>query len=322
MNLETSRPNPDLSVAGVSQCAPSAAERFVPSWRRFKGLTIFSALVILAFIKPVVALLVFAAHSELFAHILLIPFISAYLIWIKRSEFVPESKPNRRLALLPFVAGAGMLIAYRIALGGGWRFAEADYLAVMMFALLCLLLAGAFLFVGVSYLKSIAFPVAFLFLTIPFPDRVRDALEAFFQSGSTEVSYWMLTLSGMPVLRDATHFKMPGFALVVGPECSGIHSSLILFITSLLAAYMFLRTPVRRGLFVLSVIPLGLLRNGFRVFCLGQLGVHYDPLILDSWVHHQVGWMFFLLSLVPLFFLLRYLIKSEARKKPAKAVGI
>jgi exosortase C (VPDSG-CTERM-specific) len=320
MNLETSRPNPDLSAEGAASRAPVSAEPFVPSWRRFKGLAIFSGLVILAFAKPLLMLLAFAPHQELFAHILLIPFVSGYLIWIQRKQFVPESKPNRGLALLPFIVGAVVLMAYRIALSRGVTFAKPDYLAVMMFAFLCFLTVGAFLFVGASYFKSISFPVAFLIFIIPFPVSVRDGLETFFQHGSAMVAYWMLSISGMPVLRDVTYFKMPAFQLNVGPECSGIHSSLILFITSLLAAYIFLRTPVRRGLFVVSVIPLALLRNGFRVFCLGELGVHYDPLILDTAFHHHGGPLFFLLSLVPLFFLLSYLIKSEVRKEPARAV--
>jgi len=221
---------------------------------------------------------------------------------------------------LPFVVGAAVLIGYRIGLSRGSKLGEHDYLAAMTFAFVCFLLVGAFLFVGAKYLKSITFAVAFLFLSVPFPQIMRDGLEAFFQHGSAEVAYWMLTISGMPVLRDGTYFKMPAFALNVGPQCSGIHSSLMLFITSLLAAHFFLRTPVRRWLFVLSVIPLGLLRNGFRVFCLGQIGVHYDPLILDSWFHHRGGALFFLLSLVPLFFLLSYLIKSETRKEQAMAV--
>jgi exosortase C (VPDSG-CTERM-specific) len=274
----------------------------------------------LVFIKPLWSLVTYVMDDDLFTHIVLIPFVSAWLIWGKRKEFVPESKPNRGLAWLPLVVGAAVLTGYRVASGRGWKAEELDYLAVMTFAFLCFLLVGAFLFVGRSYLKSVTFPVAFLFFAVPFPQSVRDGLEALSQHGSAEVAYWMLTVSGMPVLRDVTYFKMPGFALNVGPQCSGIHSSLILLITSVLAAYVFLRTPVRRWLFVLSVIPLGLLRNGFRVFCLGQLGVHYDPLILNSWFHHRGGALFFLLSLAPLFLLLLYFIKAEARQERAMAV--
>ena len=320
MNLETSRPNPDLAPAPDAQPSPAARAGFVPSWRRFKGLAIFATVLVLVFIRPLLALLAFVPHQELYSHILLIPFISGFLIWMKRDEFVPESQPNRLLALLSFAVGALVLIGYRVALGRHWTFEVPDYLAVMVLAFLCFLLGGAFVFVGIKYLKSITFPVAFLFFCIPFPQGVRDGIETFFQHGSAEVAYWMLTISGMPVFRSDTHFKMPGFALRVAPECSGIHSSLILLITSLLAAYLFLRTSWRRWLFVLSVIPLALLRNGFRVFSLGQLGVHYDPLILDTWFHHHGGILFFLLSLVPLFLLLKYLIRSEAPKEKAMAV--
>jgi exosortase C (VPDSG-CTERM-specific) len=320
MNLETGQSNSDVApVAGTSPRTTSPARQFVPSWRRFKGLAIFAGVLVLLFARPLIALLRFAPHEELYSHILLIPFISAYLIWMKRGQVVSESQPNRALALLPFAIGAVVLIAYAIGLKNGRTFADVDYLAIMTLAFLCFLLGGSFIFVGRSYLRSIMFPVTFLFLCVPFPKFVRHGIEVFFQNGSAATAGVMLDLSGMPVLKTGTYFQMPGFSLNVQPECSGIHSSLILFITSLLAAYLFLQTPWRRWLFVLAVIPLALLRNGFRIFSLGQIGVHFDPLILDSWFHHHGGPLFFGLSLVPLFLLLRYLIKSETRKQQVMA---
>ncbi|HWC61542.1 MAG TPA: archaeosortase/exosortase family protein, partial [Verrucomicrobiae bacterium] len=119
-------------------------------------------------------------------------------------------------------------------------------------------------------------------------------------------------------LRTGTSFLMPGFSLNVQPECSGIHSTLVLLITSVLAAYLFLQAPSKRWLFVLFIVPLALLRNGFRVFTLAQIGVHWNPNILNTAFHHHGGPLFFLLSLVPLFLLLKYLIKCEARKPQSK----
>jgi len=116
------------------------------------------------------------------------------------------------------------------------------------------------------------------------------------------------------VLRTNTAFTMPGFSLDVQPECSGIHSSLVLLITSTLAAYLFLRSPYHRWLFILCIVPLAILRNGFRVWSLAEIGVHFNPLILDSAFHHHGGPLFFLLSLIPLFLFLKFLIKCEARK--------
>ena len=45
------------------------------------------AMVLMAcFSVPIYGLLRYAVTSELYSHVLLIPFISAYLIWLKRGE--------------------------------------------------------------------------------------------------------------------------------------------------------------------------------------------------------------------------------------------
>jgi exosortase C (VPDSG-CTERM-specific) len=258
----------------------------------------------------------------LYSHILLIPFISGYLVWLKRGQIVWQPGPSRRMAWLPFVIGSLVLAAYGIALRKGWSPEKSDSLAVMTLSFLCFLLGGGFLFVGSKLLRALAFPVGFLFFSIPFPLALRDGLETFLQGGSTDVAYVFLRASGMPVLLTGTHFQLPSFSLDVAPECSGIHSSLVLIITSLLAGYLFLKRPVNRGLLVLAVIPLALLRNGFRIFTIAQLCVRIGPQMIDSAIHRRGGPVFFVLSLVPLFLLLVYLGKSELRKEQAMAVRV
>ena len=68
---------------------------------------------------------------------------------------------------------------------------------------------------------------------------------------------------------------------------------------------------------VLVVIPLALLRNGFRIFVIAQLCVRIGPQMIDSPIHRHGGPVFFVLSLVPLFLLLVYLSKRELRKEQA-----
>jgi exosortase/archaeosortase family protein len=104
---------------------------------------------------------------------------------------------------------------------------------------------------------------------------------------------------------------LPDISLKVAPECSGIHSTWVLLITSLVAGRVILRRPWKRALLCLAVLPLALLRNGFRVFVLGELCVHVSPRMIDSPIHHQGGPLFFVLSLIPFFLLLYFLSKSE-----------
>jgi exosortase/archaeosortase family protein len=123
----------------------------------------------------------------------------------------------------------------------------------------------------------------------------------------------MLAVSDVPVMREGDlAFRLPGITLQVAPECSGIHSTMVLFITSLVAGHFFLHSPWKRTVLCLAVIPLALLRNGFRIFVLGELCMHIGPEMIDSPIHHHGGPLFFVLSLLP-FFLLLYLLKKSER---------
>ena len=102
-------------------------------------------------------------------------------------------------------------------------------------------------------------------------------------------------------------FNCPELSIEVAQECSGIRSSWVLFITSVLASYLFLKSPWRRAVLIAFVVPLAILRNGFRILVIGLLCVHAGPQMINSMIHKQGGPLFFALSLIPLFLLLWWL---------------
>jgi exosortase len=124
-------------------------------------------------------------------------------------------------------------------------------------------------------------------------------------------AHWMFELAGMPVYYRGLTFQLPNITLMVAPECSGIQSTVALFITSLLAGHIFLRTKWRRSVLTVAVLPLAVLRNGFRIFTIGELCVHMGPQMIHSYIHRKGGPIFFALSLIPFLLLLFFLIKSE-----------
>jgi exosortase/archaeosortase family protein len=87
----------------------------------------------------------------------------------------------------------------------------------------------------------------------------------------------------------------------------------VLFITSLVASHLFLKSPWRRIILVAFVIPLGIVRNAFRILVIGLLCVHIGPHMIDSMIHHQGGPVFFVLSLVPLTLFMAWLRRPEQR---------
>jgi exosortase C (VPDSG-CTERM-specific) len=153
---------------------------------------------------------------------------------------------------------------------------------------------------------------------VPIPTFAMPPIDAFLQQGSAAVAQGFFSLSDTAFLRDGLVFQLPGITIQVAAECSGIQSSMVLLITGLLASYLFLRRPWSRALLTLFMIPLGLLRNGFRVFTIGELCVHIGPQMIDSPIHHKGGPIFFALSLIPLFILLVVLQKSERAGNKSK----
>src|SRR5262245_46510396 len=162
-----------------------------------------------------------------------------------------------------------------------------------------------------------AFPVAFLIFMVPLPDAAVNWLERASMLASAEAAAVYFNIVGTALVRHGTVFELPGIVLQVAQECSGIRSSWILFISSLLASHVFLKTRWRKIVLVAFVIPLGILRNGFRILVIGLLCVHVGPHMIDSSIHRRGGPFFFALSLIPLFLLVWWLRRQEMRSNPA-----
>jgi exosortase C (VPDSG-CTERM-specific) len=256
----------------------------------------------------------FAWNSELFSYILLIPFISGYLIWSIRNtlnfEVVRPCWPGAALGL---AAGGAIVAGYWLGRQGGWKPETQDYLTLMTSALLCCFWGVCLAVMGSKMLGQIFFPLAFLAFAIPMPASVLDHVDIFFQYTSAAAAEGMLKVIREPVWRDGLNLNLTGVPLRVAPECSGIHSTLVLLMTSFLAGYLFLRRFWTRAILVSAMIPLAILRNGFRISVIGWLCVHVSPAMINSPIHRRGGPLFFALSLIPFFLLLLFLRKRDIR---------
>jgi exosortase C (VPDSG-CTERM-specific) len=186
-----------------------------------------------------------------------------------------------------------------------------DALALQMGSLIAMVVAGLCWFRGGAYVRRHAFALAFLAFVIPMPTAVEEGLEIFFQSASAEAAYWMFQLSRTTLLRSGRTFELPGLTIEVAQECSGIRSSYVLFMVSLLAGHILLRSHWRRSMLAVLVIPLGILRNGFRILTISLLTIHVDPQVIHGPLHHRGGPVFFALSLVPFFALVWWMRRGE-----------
>jgi exosortase len=260
---------------------------------------------------PVREYLYWTYKSQYYTHIVLIPLVSAYLVFTRRREIFAEIG----FAFVPCgaVAGLGLLLLVVAAiLGSGWG--KNDYYALVACSTV-LIVIGAFIgLFGLRAFGAARFPLLFLAFMVPLPTVVEYWVIRVLQLGSAEVVGVLFPLSGVPVLRDGCVFQLPGIAIEVAPQCSGIRSSLSLVITCVLAGHMFLKTTWKKIVLVLVVIPITMFKNGIRIVSLSLLGVYVDRGFLTSSLHTDGGFLFFILALLlmaPILFVLR---KSERSK--------
>lgn len=277
---------------------------------RLAGLLVGGILLCAFFGNYLYSLGQYAAENSLHSHILLVPFISGYLIYLQRGRFPRSYSSSPLCGALTFVIGAA-------ALAFTWRMqselSPGDFLSGIAFSFVTFLISGAFCSLGRVWMASICFPIAFLYFLVPLPDAAVHSLETLLKLGSAEAASLFFSMSGIPVLRDGLVFQLPGITLEVAQECSGIRSSYVLFITSVVASYLLLKSPWRRAVLLAVVLPLAILRNGFRILVLGLLCVHVGPHMIHSVIHESGGPLFFGLSLLPLFLLLWWLRKGESK---------
>ncbi len=291
-------------------------------WRLLMVPAAVAAVLALCFIGPLRDWMRFSLHSQFYSYMPLMPLVTGYLIWLRRAGLGAGVRRSWGAALAAAAAGGAILALYFLALQNGWNPAEQDELCVMMLAFLLLLLAAGFATLGSATMSAVAFPFALLLFMVPYPLVVNGAIESFFQYTSAAAAHGFLNLAGTPCHREDLVLRLPAdFGLTVGPECSGIHSSQVLLITSLMAGNLFLRSPWRRLFLALFIIPLAILRNGFRIFVIGELCVHISHDMIDSWIHHHGGPVFFALSLIPFFLLLAWLRKSEIKSQNGVKTG-
>jgi len=281
--------------------------------RRLIGYGVCLAVVAVCYALPLIDWLRFALKSSLYSHLVLMPFVSGYLIWVKRYQIIAALAEPTRWVCVPVTLGAACLVLYWWSRHAGLTWLRQDYLALLAVSAVWFAIGGFLWYLGLRAAKVAAFPLALAFLAAPFPRAIEDAIEVFFQHASAEAADLMLSVSGMPVLRDGVDFQLPGFRLTVAQECSGIHSTLVLFIVSLIAGHLFLRSPWRRVAFTAAVVPLAIVRNGFRIFTIAQLCVRVSPDMVHSYIHRQGGPIFFALFLVPFFALLVVMRTRESK---------
>jgi len=272
---------------------------------------IFSIATIVAFFTPLRELAKMSTKSELYSHILLIPIISGYFLFGKRREVLSSAKYSYILG--PLISLSGLFL-YIFSLNQATNLNANDFMSLKIYSIVLFWSGGFLFFYGIKSFRMAIFPLLFLFLFAPLPSIVVEKFILFLQICSTEATYFLFKITGVPILKEGFTFHLPGLSIEVAKQCSGIRSSLALIITSLIAGEFFLKTKWKKLVLVLCVIPITIFKNALRITILSLLGTYVDQRILGSELHRSGGIPFFVLALLFMAPILIWLIKTEKKK--------
>jgi exosortase len=285
-----------------------------------KQTSTFFALVVLSLVLafgPGRHLLNFAYETGDQSYILLVPALSAMLIYRDEENIFASVVPGLSAASITGFAAGLLLIAAAYAAPAA---SELQLAATALGLVACWV--GAFLYCfGTKSGRAAVFPLAMLLWLIPIPAVCIDAITEFLQVGSTELVAVLFQLTGVPVLRDGFVFHLVGQSIEVAKACSGIRSSLSLILLTLVIAHESLRGNVRRFMLLASTIPIVILKNGVRIVTLTLLAIYVDPSFLTGSLHHDGGIVFFILGLVMLIPILALLRRGETQMQSPEPAG-
>jgi exosortase len=229
-----------------------------------------------------------AWRDEEASHILLVPPIIVWLIWVRRIRF-RRSPPHFSWAG-PVLIGLGWVIAsvsFQNAFQAGWHGG-----AVVM------LLGAVTTVVGTQVLANFAPAVALSAMLVPVPGAIRLLIAGPLQNATARVTRVVLEAMGFWVERSGNMLLINEREVAVHEACNGMRMVFALVLVSYAFAYTVpLRNSVRLMILILSPIA-AIVCNVFRLTPTVLLYGYADEKTAD-WFHSGAGW-----AMLPLAFLM------------------
>lgn len=282
---------------------------------RYTWLLALSLICVVAFRAPLSALRNLALRDEDYNYIALIPAISMGLLFLERRRVFVLPRYCPAIGLPVMLAG---VLAYFASELPPLR-PESLSLAVLAAVLVWL---GAFVLCsGPGTFRRAAFPLLFLLFMLPPPAFVLDKVIETLRAGSTEVSYALFRLAGVPVLKKGFSLLLPGAEIEVARQCSGIRSSASLLIAGLLAGHVFLQSTSRKILLALCIVPVMIFKNAARIVAISLLGVYSDRSYFYGSFHHQYGGLAVSALAVALLLPLIWMLRRSEQPDPVATIN-
>ena len=196
----------------------------------------------------------------------LVPPISAYLVWLqrKRLQQLPVA-PEPLIGAALVAACAALLVTGRIV----------GVIGIQEVAMVITLPSMIWLLLGRRYVFALWFPLLYLLLMLPIWEILTDRFHYRFQLFSAGLSERLLSVIDVPVHRHDNYLELPNITLEVASVCSGVNFLIAVIAIGVPQAYLFLFGFVPRALVIGFAVAIAIFSNGLRIAIIGGLS-HYE----------------------------------------------
>jgi exosortase A len=249
-------------------------------WKRpLAGLALATVLLVLVCAREWGEMVYQWWNIDTYTHILLVPLIVIWLVWLKADELAQLSPRPVGWGIAIVAAGLALWLAGRVT--GINLIAQAGAVGAMQGAILAML--------GLRVSLLLALPLAFLAFLVPFGDEIIPQLQAITARIAIALTLW----SGIPAVIDGIYIDTPVGLFIVAEACSGVKFLVAMVTLAVLVCFTRFRSRSRRVAFLLAAIIVPILANGVRAWGTIYIAQFAGVEFAAGFDHIFYGWIFF-----------------------------
>jgi len=222
-------------------------------------------------------------NIDTYNHLLLVPFIIAWLVGLKARELAALTPQPFWPALGAVAAGLALWRAGE-ALGVN-LLAQAGAVGAVQAALVTL--------IGLRASLVLAVPLAFAAFLVPFGDEIIPPLQAI----TADIAIALVHLAGVPARIEGIHIHTPAGLFIVAEACSGVKFLIAMVALGVLVCATRLRRWSTRAAFMAACVIVPILANGVRAFATIYVAQFVGAEKATGFDHIVYGWVFFAIVL-------------------------
>jgi exosortase len=250
-----------------------------------------------------------------------VPFLALYLFWCRWQDRPEPSSPRKTLVAWIFIGVPALLSLLPLRLfeiaNPDWRLLSWLHAAsVVTLTLLCIWSMG-----GRPWLRHFAFPVAFIFVAVPWVTPVEAPIIQGLMRAVASVAAETITLFGMPAQLEGNLIRLTSGLVGVNEACSGIRSLQTSLMIGLLFGELKRLSISRRIALVIGAIAIALVANFLRAVFLVWVAAAKSIAEVNRW-HDVAGYTIAVLVFVGILILASLLSHGKAVRDQQAGCGL